>query len=134
DPASPEEWVETALRQNLTLVSARLGADIAQDGMDIQRAARLPTLSLSAGYTDARQDQLATIFDPTFGTRLNPSVTRPQGYNWSIDLRFPIFTGGLNSSRIQQSVYEHRAALEAIERVQRQTERATRDAYLGVIS
>ena len=134
DPASPEEWVETALRQNLTLVSARLGADIAQDGMDIQRAARLPTLSLSAGYTDARQDQLATIFDPTFGTRLNPSVTRPQGYNWSIDLRFPIFTGGLNGSRIQQSVYEHRAALEAIERVQRQTERATRDAYLGVIS
>ncbi len=134
EPASPEQWVETALRQNLALISARLNADIAQDSIEIQRGARLPTLSLSAGYTDSRQDQLATIFDPQFGTRLNPSVTRPEGYNWSIDLRFPIFTGGFNSSRIRQSVYEHRAALEAIERVQRETERATRDAYLSVIS
>src|SRR5690606_6443038 len=134
EPASPEQWVETALRQNLALTSARLNADIAQDSIEIQRGARLPTLSLSAGYTDSRQDQLATIFDPQFGTRLNPSVTRPEGYNWSIDLRFPIFTGGFNSSRIRQSVYEHRAALEAIERVQRETERATRDAYLSVIS
>jgi outer membrane protein len=31
-------------------------------------------------------------------------------------------------------VYLHRAATEALERVARQTERQTRDAYLGVIS
>jgi outer membrane protein len=58
----------------------------------------------------------------------------PDGRSWSIDLRFPLFTGGLNRSRIQQSVYTHRAATEALERIARQTERQTRDAYLGVIS
>jgi outer membrane protein len=31
-------------------------------------------------------------------------------------------------------VYQHRAAAEALERIARQTERQTRDAYLGVIS
>jgi outer membrane protein len=46
----------------------------------------------------------------------------------------PIYTGGFNSSRIQQAVYQHRASLEALERIARQTEREARDAYLSVIS
>jgi outer membrane protein len=46
----------------------------------------------------------------------------------------PIFNGGLNGSRIDQAVYRHRAALQSLERVARQTERLTRDAYLGVTS
>jgi outer membrane protein len=62
------------------------------------------------------------------------STTEPDGRQWSLDLRFPIFSGGLNRSRIQQSVYEHRAAEEALERIARQTERQARDAYLGVIA
>jgi outer membrane protein len=46
----------------------------------------------------------------------------------------PILNGGMNRSRVEQSVYRHRAALESLERVARQTERLTRDAYLGVTS
>ena len=65
---------------------------------------------------------------------MTPSTQQPVGRNWSIDLRFPIFTGGANRSRVQQSVYQHRAATETLERIARQTERQTRDAYLGVIS
>ena len=34
----------------------------------------------------------------------------------------------------QQAVYQYRASMEALERVARQTERLTRDAYLGVIT
>ena len=41
---------------------------------------------------------------------------------------------GSTARAIQQSVYQHRAATEALERIARQTERQTRDAYLGVIS
>jgi outer membrane protein len=41
-PADAEEWVETAMQQNLALISARLGADIAaaDDDIGIQRTAR----------------------------------------------------------------------------------------------
>ena len=144
DPANPEQWVMTALAQNLALVSSRIAADIAQDDIAIQRAGRLPTLNLSAAYSDSTTDQVVTIFNSpnavgcaagsTAHGVLRPTFTAPEGYNWQLELRFPIYTGGLNRSRIQQSVYTHRAASEALERVARQTERQTRDAYLGVLS
>ena len=63
-----------------------------------------------------------------------PSTQLPAGRSWRLDLTFPIYTGGLQNSRVQQTVYQHRAATEALERIARQTERQTRDAYLGVIS
>ena len=135
DPASAEQWVQTAMSQNLSLLSSRISADIAQDEIQIQRAGRLPTLSLSAGYTESTTDQVYTIFNPPPAAPIrNPSTSAPNGYNWSLDVRVPIFTGGLNHSRIQQSVYQQRAASEEVERVARQTERLARDSYLGVIS
>ena len=139
DPADEEAWVRTALDQNLALMSSRLATDIAEDDIAIARSARLPTLSLSAGYSDTFTDQATTLFfnNPAGGGSLSqrrPTESAPTGYNWALTLRVPLFTGGLNSSRIQQSVYRHRASREALERVARQTERETRDAYLGVIS
>ena len=46
----------------------------------------------------------------------------------------PIYSGGATSSRVRQRVYLHRAARERLERTNRETERAARDAYLGVLS
>ncbi|HZF31085.1 MAG TPA: TolC family outer membrane protein [Gammaproteobacteria bacterium] len=134
EPANAEEWVRTALMQNLALVSQRLATDIANDQIDIDRGSRLPTLSLSAGYNDSTTDSTTTFFSDLLPPRTSPANTNPVGRNWSLDLRFPIFTGGLNKSRIQQSVYLHRAATETLERIARQTERQTRDFYLGVLS
>jgi outer membrane protein len=139
DPANPEQWVQTAMQQNLTLVSSRLATEVALDDIQIQRGSRLPTLSLSAGYSESSQGRLTTSIGPPSplcptGTCTRDNLTRPDGRQWSIDLTFPLFTGGLNRSRIQQAVYQHRASTEALERVARQTERQTRDAYLGVIS
>jgi len=134
DPANAEQWVQSALESNLALMSSRIAADIAQDDIDIQRAGRYPTLSLSAAYNDSTTDQIVTNFPFAGDPIVNPSRQAPEGYNWSFDLRFPIYTGGFNRSKIQQSVYQHRSATEALQRVARQTERETRDAYLGVIS
>jgi outer membrane protein len=132
DPANAEEWVQAALDSNLALQSSRLAADVASDQIDIERGNRLPTLSLSAAYSDDDQSRVLTLFNPDPITR--PSTQLPVGRQWSLDLTFPIYTGGLNRSRIQQSVYQARAATEALERIARQTERQTRDYYLGVIS
>jgi outer membrane protein len=134
DPPNPEQWVQTALQQNLALVSSRLATEVALEDIDVARGSRLPTLSLTAGYSNARQDSTTEVFDNILGNSIRVINTEPEGKNWSLDLRFPIFTGGLNQSRINQSVYNHRVASEALERISRQTERQTRDAYLGVIS
>lgn len=134
NPNSANQWVQTALKQNLQLVSTRLAADIAQDNITIQRASRLPTLNLSANYSKSNSTQSATLKysgqpDVTF-----PSASAPKGYSWQLSLQVPLYTGGLNGSRIRQSVYQQRAAQQEAERTARQTERQTRDAYLGVIS
>jgi outer membrane protein len=134
DPANAQQWVDAALKSNLALVSTRIAADIAQDDIAIQRAGRLPTLSATVGYSDSTSDGVVTTF-PFVGSPVDRVSTQaPEGYQWSIDLRFPIFTGGFNRSRIQQSVYTHRAATETLQRIARQTERQARDSYLGVIS
>ncbi|HEX6993238.1 MAG TPA: TolC family outer membrane protein [Gammaproteobacteria bacterium] len=133
DPRNPDEWVQVALRQNLALISARLAADIAQDDISIQRASRLPTLSFSSGYRSNRTER-EQITERLIGDLRRRSLSESEGYNWQLQLQVPLFTGGLNSSRIQQSVYLHRAQVQAAERVARETERATRDAFLGVES
>ena len=134
DPATPEQWVKTALAQNLTLVSSRLAAEVAEYDIDIQRGNRLPKVSLSASVTSDDNQRSQTIFRDPLPPINAVSTQLPDGHSWSIDLRFPLFTGGLNRSRVQQSVYTHRAATEELDRIGRQTERQTRDAYLGVIS
>jgi outer membrane protein len=136
DPASADDWVSTAMQQNLALAASRIGSDIAQDDIRILRAARMPTLSLSGGYnTGSSESRTSTI--PLPGQPQDDPILRAgdsDGRSWALNLNFPIYTGGLNSSRVQQAVYRHRAAREGLERIARQTERQTRDAYLGVIA
>ena len=135
EPANVEDWVRASFEQNLALTSSRITAEIALDDIAIQRGSRLPVLRLSGSYSESEADTIRSTFfvDPAFNT-VNPSTSAPEGYNLSLNFSVPIFTGGFNSSRIRQAVYQHRAALETLERVARQTERQTRDAYLGVIS
>jgi outer membrane protein len=129
-PASEAEWVDLALGQNLALVSSRLDEEIARDDISSRRNGHYPTLELVASAIDSdsngeRRDT-AGVFTPT------PSDFRQDG----IGLRFsmPLFSGGSTSSRVREAVYLHRAAREQLQRVTRETERQTRDAYLGVLS
>ncbi|MGD8340592.1 MAG: TolC family outer membrane protein [Gammaproteobacteria bacterium] len=135
DPEDVDVWVETAQAQNLGLVSSRIAADIAQDDIRIARSVRFPTLSLSASSSDSTStaSQTSNLFS---GGSFSPGSTSSDRESDTIQLSFslPIFNGGGNRSRIRQSVYRERAAIETVERIARQTERLTRDAYLGVTS
>ena len=145
DPDNAEEWVQTALDQNLALISSRIASDIALDSVAIQRSVRMPTVSLSGnlGESGSRTTRINNLVanppclsNPVF--RCPPEETSSesdaQSYSFSLNFSVPIYSGGVNGARIQQAVYQHRATLEALERVARATERETRDAYLSVIS
>ena len=132
-PDDVDAWVRVSMDQNLALNSSRIAANIASDDIDIQRGSRWPTLRLSGSYSETDSDTIRTIFRTGSATP-TPSTSAPEGYNLSLNFVVPLYTGGFNSSRIQQAVYQHRATLETLERIARQTERQTRDAYLGVIS
>ncbi|MEO8444969.1 MAG: TolC family outer membrane protein [Gammaproteobacteria bacterium] len=140
DPSSEDQWVDTAMRQNAKLISAQIGAEIAKDDVQIARAGHYPSLSLVGTRTDTnnQRDEFTQVQRGSLppGPRQGPFPSGSNGVDDSIALQLavPIFSGGSTSARVQQAVYRHRAARERLERTARETERQTRDAYLGVIT
>jgi outer membrane protein len=131
DPISEDRWVDMALKQNLSLVSSRLAADIARENVSVARGGHGPSLDLvgSAGKLNTNGVDTFTDGSPAGGTTLDQNQK-----SIGLQLTFPIYSGGLVSSQVRQAVYQHRAAKERLERVARQTEHDARDAYLGVLS
>jgi outer membrane protein len=129
DPEDEDAWVETALQQNLSLLSSELGAQIAKDDVRRVRTGHYPTIDLVVTHTDT---------DVSGNTVRNnePSLIGRDSEADSIQVQFalPIFSGGTTSAQVREAVYRHRAAKERFERSARETERQTRDSYLGVIS
>jgi outer membrane protein len=138
DPDDEEEWVNRAMEQNLALISSRLAADIARDDVRTAVGGHLPSVDLVASRSDTEVDSTQTFpADPTV-SRPNP-VTVPVPSesvtdSISLQLNVPIFAGGGTQSRVRASEYRWQAARERFTRVTRQTERQTRDAYLGITS
>ena len=118
------------MSQNLNLVASRLDEKLARDEIAFRRNGHYPTLELVAntGETDSEvKYSAAGITQPTSDfTRTNDSI--------GIQFSMPLFAGGGTSSRVREAVYLHRASREQLQRVTRETERQSRDAYLGVLA
>ena len=150
NPADADQWVELAMQQNRSLISSQIGAEIAKAEVSIARTGHYPTVDFVAQRTNT--DNTGFSRSPCTIAPTNNCVDAdnnpiPNGTllrygtgtdleNDSLSLQFalPIFSGGSTSARVEQAVYQHRAARERLERTARETERQTRDAYLGVIS
>jgi outer membrane protein len=129
DPQDEDQWVKTAMEQNIALTASRLAAEIARDTISIRRSGHFPTLDLVLSRTGYEADV----------TQINDGVEGPADSDnvedqVSLQLNFPIYSGGRTQSNVREAVYLHRAARERLERTARETERETRDAYLGVLS
>lgn len=129
DPASEEDWVHAALDQNLKLSSARLASDIARDNVSIARGGHFPQVDLVAGRSGVDFNG-----DRKIAGVASPADTNTNDKQISVQVTVPIYSGGGTSSRVREAVYRQRAARERLERTARETERLTRDSYLGVIS
>jgi outer membrane protein len=133
DPENEQTWVTQALEQNLRVISARLATDIAKQDVRVARAGHLPSIDIvaSRGDQDFTGDQEGRS---AAGVSRAPADQTQTTDSIGIQVTVPIYSGGATSSRVRQRVYLHRAARERLERANRETERAARDAYLGVLS
>ncbi|MFQ5608993.1 MAG: TolC family protein, partial [Woeseiaceae bacterium] len=126
--------IDLALSQNLALVSSRIDEQLARDEISSRRNGHYPTLDLVAtssefDSTGSRRSDFnpdPTIFVPADSNQRTDSI--------GIEFTLPLFAGGATSSRVKEAVFLHRAARETLQRVTRETERQTRDAYLGVLA
>jgi outer membrane protein len=131
NPADERSWINLAMGQNLALVSSRLDEQIARHEISFRRTGHYPTIDFVAGYGESdatRSNQFVN------GIPVPDLPSDGHGDSIRLEVSLPIFAGGRTSSRVREAVYLHRASREQLQRVTRETERATRDAYLGVLS
>jgi len=128
-PNVEQSWIDTALQQNPSLVSARLAASIAEAEVRLRRSDYLPTLEIVADTSGSSGDRervfrgLGADYRDSFR---NESVR--------LQLSVPIFDGFNRNSRVREAKFLHRASTERLEGVERAVVRQTRDAFLGVSS
>ncbi|MDH5226485.1 MAG: TolC family protein, partial [Gammaproteobacteria bacterium] len=67
DPLDEQAWVDLALRDNLNVIAARLGSEVASADVRIAQAGHLPSVDLFAQYSEDSRDATQTnqSFDPT---------------------------------------------------------------------
>jgi outer membrane protein len=129
EPADQSRWVNISLEQNLSLISSRLGAEIARDNVRVAIGGHLPTLDLVAGRSYQSQG-----VNETFGAQAFNYDSHFNDRQIGVQLTVPLFSGGFTQSKVRQTQYLWIAAKEAVVQSSRATERQARDAYLGVIS
>lgn len=130
NPAEVKAWVDLAMEQNLNLLASRFDERIARDEISFRRSGHYPTVELVAGRTHDDITGESRFGDSPFA----PNESLVDGNFIGVQLSIPLFTGGRTSSLVREAVYLHRASMERLQLVARETERATRDAYLGVLS
>ncbi len=123
DPADAEQWINTALEQNLSLESRRQSLAVARQEIDRQKAGHMPTLDLIATYN--RRDTDGSLLGG--GSEIDTA---------DVLLRFnlPLYQGGSVQSKMRQAVSVHDQSIREMEVERRQVMRETRAAYLGVLS
>jgi outer membrane protein len=130
NPQSENDWVDISLEQNLSLMSAEVGVEIAKSEIKIQRSGHLPTIGVQASRRDVDTDS----FRSDNNGSLSPADSENINEGIGVQVTLPLYSGGQVRSRVKQSVARHRASKEKLERVARETTRVARDSYLGVIS
>ncbi|MGM0517913.1 MAG: TolC family outer membrane protein [Pseudomonadota bacterium] len=123
-PADPERWIEAALQQNLGLQSAVVGTQIAQQVVDINRSARLPTVGLNAQYGFDNSYTGGGVTRQGRRGDLNGSV--------GVQLQMPIYTGGRINSRSRQAAFDYQRSQFDLDGQRRQVRQQTSDSFRGV--
>ncbi len=119
-PTSVEDWIAVAIENNPRLDVARKDLDLAAADISIERAGRYPTVALTGGYQDSNTANVLQL--STESGRV------------SLQLEYPIYTGGRTSSLIRQAKSRSEQASFNLETVRRAVVQETRDAYLTVLS
>jgi len=133
-PADEQQWVDLAMDQNTQLLSSRLAADIARENVRIAFGGHLPQIDLVSTYGKNDNNGSADITSSTGFAHYDPYPTSGTTRTYGVQVQVPIFSGGRTNARVKEQEYRWIAAKEAVTASSRATERAARDAYLGVIS
>lgn len=121
-PNNIERWTQSAVKNSLQVVAATHAVTAAQKAVEIERAAKSPTVDLFARHSgnsthgESQFDQ--DKFDASIGIQFN----------------LPLYRGGNISSRIREARHRLRQAQQQLESQKRIASQQTRAAYTTIIS
>lgn len=120
DPASVDDWVSAALKDNPVVRAAELQVQAADHDIDVQRGKGLPSVALTGGRSRYWQDLSID------GNQADDQI--------AISVTWPLFQGGAVASEIRQSRANWKQALALYAGAQRDAERVTRSSYRDVVT
>lgn len=124
EPAQPERWVAEAGDNNLQVRVSRASREFASQEVQRNRAGHRPTVDAFASYSDSGQGS---------GTQGGPGFDSTSAVV-GVQLAFPIYQGGLTSSRVREALANEDKARQDLENARRTAELTARQAFLGMTS
>ncbi|KTD60284.1 outer membrane protein TolC [Legionella santicrucis] len=123
EPNYADQWVDTGLKQNYKLLSAKYNLEVARENVKALSAGNWPVISLQ-GNTTETTNSLNTTTDN------NPLLPVNQKQSTvGLALNFPVYQGGLVRSQTRQAKHNFQAASEQVEQAYREVVVNSRIAF-----
>lgn len=123
EPADINQWSQTALSQNPSLMVAKANVDSAAQTIELQKSGHYPSLDLVAQKNyDSQSD----------GNFSGSSKTHTEAIGFQFNL--PIYAGGSVMSRTREAGYRLDQAMQNEEQQRRFVTRQTRESFNGVMA
>ncbi len=121
-PNHIEDWINAATQNNLKLMAARYGVEVAREKIKMQASGHLPNLSLIGNY--GKTDTFNNV----------PSSLNKNGGTLGLELDVPLFAGGAVSSKTRQAQYDFQTASANLDNTYRLLIINTRQKYNDVLA
>jgi outer membrane protein len=128
-PNDAKAWVETAGRQNLNLLASNYAVTAAEETLKQRKAGHAPTLDAVAQYEKGDNDALGFSNPSAFGQPYHGDVSQR---TIGLQLRIPLYSGGLTSSQVRESYSRLGQTEQQREGLRRQVVENTRNLHRAV--
>ncbi|MCW8409978.1 TolC family outer membrane protein [Legionella sp. PATHC035] len=106
EPNVVDQWIDTGLKQNYKLLSAKYNLEVARENMKALSAGNWPTISLQGNTVETTNEVNSS----------NPLLPANQKLSTvGLALNFPVFQGGLVRSQTRQAQHSFQASSERVE-------------------
>ena len=130
-PNNPEEWVNTALANNLGLKAAREGVQASESRVKASKSGHAPTVNAFASYNYSSSNSSSARQPRTIGTGGGSFQLTPTGDGKQtvvgVQFDLPIFAGGAVTSASRQASYQLEEAQKNYDQQLRGTNANTRN-------
>ena len=120
DPQNEDDWVNTALQNNYTLIAARAKLRSAERGLQIAKTGHYPTIDAEAAWSHNVSGTSSFL-----GNKIDQR-------SLSLKIRVPVYQGGGVRSGVKQARFNLEAAQKNLDLVEKQVAEATRVLYTAI--